>query len=69
MGGDFGPEVVIPGAAKALERHPEITFVLYGQQEACAPFLDRFPKLKERSEFHHCEVAIGMDEKPSQAGQ
>ncbi len=67
MGGDFGPEVVIPGAAKALERHPEITFVLYGQQEACAPFLDRFPKLKERSEFHHCEVAIGMDEKPSQA--
>ncbi|PZU22443.1 MAG: phosphate acyltransferase PlsX [Shinella sp.] len=67
MGGDFGPEVVIPGAAKALERHPEVTFVLYGQREKCEPFLERFPKLKERSEFHHCDVAIGMDEKPSQA--
>lgn len=67
MGGDFGPEVVIPGAAKALERHPEVTFVFYGQREKCEPFLDRFPKLKERSELHHCDVAIGMDEKPSQA--
>lgn len=67
MGGDFGPEVVIPGAAKALERHPEVTFVLYGQREKCEPFLERFPKLKERSELHHCDVAIGMDEKPSQA--
>ena len=23
MGGDFGPQVVIPGAAKALDRHPD----------------------------------------------
>ncbi|RVK98270.1 phosphate acyltransferase, partial [Sinorhizobium meliloti] len=27
MGGDYGPEVVIPGAARALERHPDIKFV------------------------------------------
>lgn len=27
MGGDFGPEVVIPGAAKAFERHPDIRFI------------------------------------------
>ncbi len=67
MGGDFGPEVTIPGAAKALERHPEVTFLLYGQQERCLPILAQFPKLKEKSVFHHCEVAVGMDEKPSQA--
>ena len=24
MGGDFGPQVVIPGAAKALDRHPDL---------------------------------------------
>ncbi len=67
MGGDFGPEVTIPGAAKALERHPEVTFLLFGQQERCLPILDKFPKLKDKSVFHHCEVSVGMDEKPSQA--
>jgi glycerol-3-phosphate acyltransferase PlsX len=67
MGGDFGPEITIPGAAKALERHPEVTFVLFGQQERCLPILAQFPKLKDKSVFHHCEVSVGMDEKPSQA--
>lgn len=67
MGGDFGPEVVIPGAAKALERHPEITFVLFGQRDKCEALLAQYPKLKDKSVFHDCEVAIGMDEKPSQA--
>ncbi|MBB4954304.1 glycerol-3-phosphate acyltransferase PlsX [Agrobacterium vitis] len=67
MGGDFGPEVVIPGAAKALERHPEITFVLFGQRDKCEALLAQHPKLKEKSIFHDCDVAIGMDEKPSQA--
>ncbi|ECE6962120.1 phosphate acyltransferase, partial [Salmonella enterica subsp. enterica] len=28
MGGDFGPEIVIPGLATALERHPDIRFVI-----------------------------------------
>ncbi|RYC17693.1 phosphate acyltransferase PlsX [Ciceribacter ferrooxidans] len=67
MGGDFGPEVVIPGAAKALERHPGVSFVMFGQQEKCAPILARYPTLRERSVFHHCEIAVAMDEKPSQA--
>ncbi|MCO6177836.1 phosphate acyltransferase PlsX [Ciceribacter sp. RN22] len=67
MGGDFGPEVVIPGAAKALERHPGVSFVMFGQQEKCAPILAQYPALREKSVFHHCEIAVGMDEKPSQA--
>ena len=67
MGGDFGPEVVIPGAAKALERHPDITFVLFGQRAKCEALLAKYPKLKEKSVFHDCDVAISMDEKPSQA--
>ena len=33
MGGDFGPAVVIPGAAIALERHPDSTFVIHGQRQ------------------------------------
>ena len=67
MGGDFGPDVVIPGAAKALDRHPDVTFILFGIESQCLPLLDKYPKLKEKSVFHHCEVAVAMDEKPSQA--
>ncbi|PZM17286.1 phosphate acyltransferase PlsX [Rhizobium tubonense] len=67
MGGDFGPEVVIPGAAKALDRHPNMTFLMYGLKERCEPVLDKYPKLKAKSVFHDCEVAVAMDEKPSQA--
>lgn len=67
MGGDFGPEVSLAGAAKALTRQPDIEFIIYGQESECRPVLDRFPKLKEKSTLHHCDVAIRMDEKPSQA--
>src|SRR5690606_26876788 len=67
MGGDFGPEVVIPAAAKALERHPDITFILFGLQAECEPYLQKYQKLRERSVFHDCELAVGMDEKPSAA--
>ena len=67
MGGDFGPKVVIAGIAKALERHPDVTFVLYGLSAECEPYLQKFPKLRERSVFHDCELAVAMDEKPSQA--
>ncbi|MDO9415999.1 phosphate acyltransferase PlsX [Pararhizobium sp.] len=67
MGGDIGPKVVIAGAAKALDRHPDIRFVLFGLEADCMPVLDTFPKLKANSVFHACELAIAMDEKPSQA--
>jgi glycerol-3-phosphate acyltransferase PlsX len=67
MGGDFGPEVSLAGAATALVRQPDIQFTLYGQEDACRPILDRYPKLRENAIFHHCDVAVRMDEKPSQA--
>ena len=67
MGGDFGPEVAIPGLAKSLDRYPELRFQLFGIEEKCTPILDQFPKLKNASEFHHCDVAVRMDDKPSKA--
>ncbi|AJY48427.1 phosphate acyltransferase PlsX [Martelella endophytica] len=67
MGGDVGAEVAIAGAAKALTRHPDITYLLYGHEQEIVPILARFPKLAARAEVFDCEVAVGMDEKPSQA--
>ncbi|MFC7065123.1 phosphate acyltransferase PlsX [Brucella rhizosphaerae] len=67
MGGDFGPEVVIPGAAKALERHPDIRFIFFGLAGQVEPVLARYPKLQAASEFRASQVAVKMDDKPSQA--
>lgn len=67
MGGDFGPEVVIPAAANALERHPDIRFIFYGLVGQVEPFLEKYPKLKAASVLHISETAVQMDDKPSQA--
>ncbi|WP_150523482.1 phosphate acyltransferase PlsX [Roseibium sediminis] len=67
MGGDHGAEVVLPGAEIALVRHPDIRYILFGNEKVVLPLLDKYPKLKQASTFQHCEVAIAMDSKPSQA--
>ena len=67
MGGDHGPEVIIPGAALTLERHPEVTFLMVGDEAACRPLLSAYPKLDAVTEFRACDVFIAMDEKPGQA--
>src|ERR671912_2098134 len=67
MGGDHGPSVVVPGAALALERHPNLRFLMFGNEEIVAPLLNANPKLKEATELRHTEMSIGMDDKPSQA--
>jgi phosphate acyltransferase len=67
MGGDHGPSVVIPGAAIALERRPHSRFVIYGDEKLVLPLLDQHPKLKAVTTFHHTDVSVKMDDKPSQA--
>ena len=67
MGGDHGPGVVVPALAMVAVRRPDISFIVYGHEEAVRPELDRFPALAGKSEFVHCDVAVKMDDKPSQA--
>lgn len=67
MGGDAGPEVVIGGAAIALDRRPDLRFVVFGREEAVRPALDAHPRVREASVFHHCDVVVQMNDKPSQA--
>jgi glycerol-3-phosphate acyltransferase PlsX len=67
MGGDHGPSVVVAGAAVALSRHPESTFAFFGNAAQIAPLLDARPALKAASRIVHTEVAIKMEDKPSQA--
>ncbi len=67
MGGDHGPSIVVPGAAIALERRPDTRFVMYGDEKLVLPLLDQHPKLKGVTTFHHTDVSVKMDDKPSQA--
>lgn len=67
MGGDFGPEVAIPGLAKSLDRHPELKFLLYGEEDKCTALVAEHPKLAAASTFHHCDISVRMDDKPSKA--
>ncbi len=67
MGGDNGPETVLGGADIVLERKPHVRFEIFGEEDVVVPVLDRFPRLKAASTFHHCDVSIAMDDKPSKA--
>ncbi len=67
MGGDHGPSVVVPGAALALERRPDIEFHFFGSEAAIRPLLATYPRLSARTSIHHTDVAVRMGDKPSQA--
>jgi phosphate acyltransferase len=67
MGGDHGPGVVVAGAELALARHPESEFQFFGNSSLIAPLLNVKPKLKAISRLVHTDVAVRMEDKPSQA--
>ena len=68
MGGDHGPAVVIPGAALAQARHPDTEFHTFRRpRPRSRPLLAAHPQLKAASRVVHTDVAMKMDDKPSQA--
>ena len=67
MGGDHGPSVVVPGADRALAAHPDSTFILFGDRAKIDPLLDSHPRLKADARVVHTDVAVRMEDKPSQA--
>lgn len=67
MGGDHGAAVVVPGAELSLSRHPDIEFLLFGDQSVLAPLLESRPRLKAASQIVHSDVVVQMHDKPSQA--
>ena len=67
MGGDHGAAVVLPGAELSLVRHPDSEFILFGDRAVMDPLLAKLPRLKAASRLVHTDVAIRMDDKPSQA--
>lgn len=67
MGGDGGPGVVVPGAALALERHSDLRFVFFGNRARIEAELAAHPALGGYATIVHTEIAVEMQDKPSQA--
>ena len=67
MGGDHGPGVIIPALVKVAERRGDVRFLIFGLEDQVVPILENHPRLAPVSEFRPCEVAVRMDDKPSQA--
>jgi phosphate acyltransferase len=67
MGGDHGPGVVVPGAALALERHPDLRFLFFGDEALIRPLIEGRPRLRAAADVRHAPVAVRMDDRPSQA--
>jgi glycerol-3-phosphate acyltransferase PlsX len=58
---------VVPGAALSLERHPELRFLMFGDEAIIAPLLRGHAALESRTEVRHTDVVVRMDDKPGQA--
>jgi phosphate acyltransferase len=67
MGGDVGASVVVPGAEISLQRHPDTEFLLFGDRAVIEPLLEARPGLRQAARVIHTDVAVKMDDKPSQA--
>lgn len=67
MGGDHAPRMVVKGADIALQRHPDIHFLLFGAEEKVRPLLAKLPRLASAVTFHHTDEVVADDARPSLA--
>lgn len=66
MGGDHGPSVTVPAAARFLAEHPAANLLLVGQEEVLRPLLGSLAS-DSRVRFVHASEVVGMDESPALA--
>jgi glycerol-3-phosphate acyltransferase PlsX len=67
MGGDHAPQIVVEGAALALEKHPGAKFLIFGDEAELAPLVKKFPALEGRAEIRHTPDRVLSDDKPAAA--
>ena len=66
MGGDFGPQVVVPAAFDFVRRDPDVTLILVGREDKLAPHLQGV-ELGDRLRVHPASQEVAMDDLPSKA--
>ena len=68
MGGDFGPQVVVPAACKALQNHADLELILVGDQAHIESELVKVSNTpSNRLIVQHASQVVSMSEPPAQA--
>ena len=67
MGGDAAPKMVVRGASIALERFPEVRFLMFGREAEVAPLLAGKKQLQDATTLRHTDDVVSSDAKPSVA--
>lgn len=66
MGGDRGPSAVVAGFFISADAHPDVHFLLHGDEDQIKPFLAKRPDLSGRAKIVHAPRVVTMQDKPSQ---
>lgn len=67
MGGDYAPDAALEGALLALEKKPDLTFLIFGDESEVMPRLRKLPKLMAASEFVHAPEVVSSHMNPATA--
>jgi phosphate acyltransferase len=68
MGGDIGPEVVVPAALVSLDRYDDLEIILVGDESILNAALSRGNRSASgRITVHHASQKVEMDEPPQHA--
>lgn len=67
MGGDNAPGIVVEGLERFARAHPDVHFLLHGDEARLKPLLAKAPTASRRTEIRHTALSVSMDAKPGQA--
>ncbi len=65
MGGDRGPSAVVAGMAKAAKDHPDLRFIVHGDEEELSKHIAK-RKIQNLCEIRNASGVVSMTDKPSQ---
>ncbi len=68
MGGDDAPDIVLDGIALARKRHPDVRYLLFGDEAVLTPLLEkRYKTLRDIVTLCHAPDVVTNNDKPSVA--
>ena len=67
MGADQSAAELVAGCGIALRRRPDMRFLMFGDEAELDAALQNHSMLRSRTEVRHTDIAVAMDDKPSQA--
>ena len=67
MGGDYGPEVVVPAAVDSLRRNPKLSLILVGDEVVLKKTVAGKANFGDRLTIRHASELVEMHESPSKA--